>query len=114
MPLQVIGKMLAPRQSQALLRFAFGDSAKQVALSMHVEPRTAKGYATALQYKLHAKNTPHMITKAFELGVLEYAPEFIPWTPIIFGGTANAHEERRKKRTERRKVRPISRFEILV
>jgi len=47
-----------------------GSSAKEVARNLSLAHRTVERHIDNIRQKLHARNTPHLITRAFEIGAL--------------------------------------------
>ncbi|KXU32657.1 hypothetical protein A0J57_08900 [Sphingobium sp. 22B] len=56
--------LLTQREIQILKLVAQGFSAKEVAQTIEIAPRTVEGYIDMIRLKLHARNRTHMVTKA--------------------------------------------------
>ena len=64
---------LTGREQQILELIADGGSAKQVARCIGIAPRTVERHIDNIRLKLHARNTPHAITRAYMNGALKVA-----------------------------------------
>ena len=62
--------VLTSREKEVLEQLAEGRSAKEVARGLSIAPRTVERHIENLRLKLHARNTAHLITRAFFAGVL--------------------------------------------
>lgn len=56
--------LLTQREIEILELIAQGFSAKEVAQSIDIAPRTVEGYVDMIRLKLQARNRTHMVTKA--------------------------------------------------
>ena len=65
--------LLSLREQEILEQVAMGESAKQVARSLLIAPRTVEKHIDNMRLKMHARNTPHMISRAFSIGALRPA-----------------------------------------
>ena len=65
--------LLTVREQQILEFVAAGFSAKQVAQRIAIAPRTVERHIENIRQKMHARNTPHMISCAYTNGMLEIA-----------------------------------------
>ena len=62
--------LLTVREQQILEFIAAGFSAKQVAQRIEIAPRTVERHIENIRQKMHARNTPHMISCAYTSGML--------------------------------------------
>jgi DNA-binding NarL/FixJ family response regulator len=65
--------LLTVREQQILEFIAAGYSAKQVAQRIEIAPRTVERHIENIRQKMHARNTPHMISRAYTSGMLAIA-----------------------------------------
>ena len=65
--------LLTVREQQILEFIAAGYSAKQVAQRIEIAPRTVERHIENIRQKMHARNTPHMISCAYTSGMLAIA-----------------------------------------
>ena len=61
---------LSLREQEILEQVAVGQSDKQVARSLVISPRTVERHIENIRLKMRARNTPHLISRAFLIGVL--------------------------------------------
>lgn len=61
---------LTARETQVLELVAMGFSAKEIALSMTIAPRTVERHIENVRLKMRARNRTHMVTQAVLSGVL--------------------------------------------
>ena len=66
---RVIG--LTSREKEVLEQVAMGSSAKEVARDLSLGSRTVEKHIDNIRLKLHARNKPHLITRAFQIGALK-------------------------------------------
>ncbi len=62
--------LLTPRELQILKHVAAGWSAKEVARRIDIAPRTVERHIENIREKLGARNTTHMVSRAFASGML--------------------------------------------
>ncbi len=62
--------LLTVREQQILEFIAAGFSAKQVAQRIEIAPRTVERHIENIRQKMHARNTPHMISCAYTNGMM--------------------------------------------
>jgi LuxR family transcriptional regulator of spore coat protein len=65
--------LLTMREQEILQYVAEGYSAKQVAQRIDIAPRTVERHIENIRQKMHARNTPHMISCAYTAGMLVVA-----------------------------------------
>ena len=65
--------LLSSREQEILEQVAMGELAKQVARSLVISPRTVERHVENIRQKMQARNTPHLITRAFSIGALRPA-----------------------------------------
>ena len=65
--------LLSSRELEVLEQVAMGESAKQVARSLLIAPRTVEKHIDNMRLKMHARNTAHLISRAFSIGALRPA-----------------------------------------
>ena len=65
--------LLTVREQEILEYVAAGYSAKQVAQRIDIAPRTVERHIENIRQKMHARNTPHMISCAYTNGMLGVA-----------------------------------------
>ena len=59
---------VSEREAQVLFYLVRGYSAKMIAATLNLSPRTVEGHCTNLKDKFNATSKPDLINKAFELG----------------------------------------------
>lgn len=64
---------LTQREQEVLEQVAEGLSAKEVARDLSIAPRTVERHIENIRLKLRARNTPHLIARAFSTGALRLA-----------------------------------------
>ena len=64
---------LSAREQEILEQVAVGQSAKQIARFLSIAPRTVERHIDNIRQKMQARNTPHLITRAFSIGALSPA-----------------------------------------
>jgi LuxR family transcriptional regulator of spore coat protein len=64
---------LSRREQQVLEFIADGWSAKQVARLIQLAPRTVERHIENIRLKMDARNSPHMVKKAYSNGILRVA-----------------------------------------
>lgn len=75
--------LLTRREIQILELVAHGFSAKEVAQSIAIAPRTVEGHIDMIRLKLRARNRAHMVTKAIAAKLLNVDTlETPPLSPI--------------------------------
>jgi DNA-binding NarL/FixJ family response regulator len=62
--------LLSSREQQVLEGIAAGLSAKQLARQLIISPRTVERHIENIRIKMQARNTAHLIARAFSVGVL--------------------------------------------
>ena len=62
--------LLTPRELEILMHVAAGWSAKEVARRVAIAPRTVERHIENIREKLRARNTTHMVSRAFAAGML--------------------------------------------
>jgi LuxR family transcriptional regulator of spore coat protein len=62
--------LLSAREQEVLEAIASGLSAKEVARALILSPRTVERHIENIRIKLHAKNTAHLIARAYSIGAL--------------------------------------------
>lgn len=65
--------LLSAREQEILLAIAAGLSAKEIARRLILSHRTVERHIENIRLKLHARNTAHLITRAFSIGALRAA-----------------------------------------
>jgi LuxR family transcriptional regulator of spore coat protein len=65
--------LLSSREQEILLGIAAGLSAKQIARSLLLSHRTVERHIENIRVKMQARNTAHLITRAFAVGALSAA-----------------------------------------
>jgi DNA-binding NarL/FixJ family response regulator len=65
--------LLSSREQEILLAIAAGLSAKEIARRLILSHRTVERHIENIRLKLHARNTAHLITRAFSIGALRAA-----------------------------------------
>jgi LuxR family transcriptional regulator of spore coat protein len=65
--------LLSAREQEILLAIAAGLSAKEIARRLILSHRTVERHIENIRLKLHARNTAHLITRAFSTGALSAA-----------------------------------------
>ena len=68
-----INGRLTRREKECLTLAADGLSAKEIALSLAIAPRTVERHLDQVRVKLHARNRAHMVTQAWRGGVIDLA-----------------------------------------
>ena len=61
---------LTTREHQILELVAVGQSAKEIAITISIAPRTVERHIENVRLKLNARNRAHLITQAMHLGIL--------------------------------------------
>jgi LuxR family transcriptional regulator of spore coat protein len=61
---------LSSREQEVLEGIAAGLSAKQIARRLILSPRTVERHIENIRIKMQARNTAHLITRAFSVGAL--------------------------------------------
>jgi DNA-binding CsgD family transcriptional regulator len=61
---------LSPREDQVIRLMAQGFSAKEIARVVGASPRTVERHIDNMRAKLDARNGPHLVARAFMLGML--------------------------------------------
>ena len=64
---------LTAREQEVLEHVAAGQSAKELARDLSIAPRTVERHIENIRVKLHARNTAHLIARAFSVGALKPA-----------------------------------------
>lgn len=64
---------LTAREQEVLLGIAAGLSAKQIARQLILSHRTVERHIENIRIKMQARNTAHLITRAFSVGALRAA-----------------------------------------
>lgn len=67
--------LLTTREYQVLKLVAQGLSAKEIAQSIDIAPRTVERHIENVRLKIRARNRTHMVTLAVELGLLHLENE---------------------------------------
>lgn len=75
--------LLTRREIQILELVAQGFSAKEVAQSIAIAPRTVEGHIDTIRLKLQARNRPHMVTKAIAAKLLTVDGLTVTSSPAI-------------------------------
>ncbi|WP_340266012.1 response regulator transcription factor [Sphingobium mellinum] len=75
--------LLTRREIQILELVAQGLSAKEVAQSIAIAPRTVEGHIDTIRLKLHARNRPHMVTKAIAARLLTVDSPAVASSPTM-------------------------------
>lgn len=65
---------LTPREMEVLELVANGYSAKEVAETLGIAPRTVERHTENARLKMRARNRAHMVTKAVMHGILRLGP----------------------------------------
>ncbi len=65
--------LLSSREQEILLAIAAGLSAKQIARRLILSHRTVERHIENIRIKMQARNTAHLITRAFSVGALTAA-----------------------------------------
>ena len=68
------GQILSPRELQVLELIVQGYSARQVADELSLSTRTVERHIDNVRDKLNARNRPHLVRKAIELGEIRIRP----------------------------------------
>ncbi len=91
--------MLTPREQQVLEQISKGRSDKEIANRLGCAVRTIVVHGQNIRYKLHALNRAHIVTKAFEAGLLTLK------AVIIVSVVLMSKEEMRARRPLRVRLR---------
>ena len=75
--------LLTRREIQILELVAQGFSAKEVAQSIAIAPRTVEGHIDTIRLKLQARNRAHMVTKAIAAKLLLIDDQAAPHVAAI-------------------------------
>lgn len=75
--------LLTRREFQILELVAQGFSAKEVAQSIAIAPRTVEGHIDTIRLKLHARNRAHMVAKAIAARLLTVDGTVVASHPAI-------------------------------
>ena len=62
--------LLSSREQEVLEGIAAGLSAKQVARMLIISPRTVERHIENIRVKMQARNTAHLIARAYSVGAL--------------------------------------------
>jgi LuxR family transcriptional regulator of spore coat protein len=65
-----VAGLLSAREQEVLEGIAAGLSAKQVARALIISPRTVERHIENIRVKMQARNTAHLIARAFSIGAL--------------------------------------------
>jgi DNA-binding NarL/FixJ family response regulator len=65
--------LLSAREQEILLGIAAGLSAKEIARRLILSHRTVERHIENIRIKMQARNTAHLITRAFSVGALRAA-----------------------------------------
>ena len=65
--------LLSSREQEILLAIAAGLSAKEIARMLILSHRTVERHIENIRIKMQARNTAHLITRAFSVGALRAA-----------------------------------------
>lgn len=66
----VVVVVLTKREQDVLQLLAAGNSAKEVALSLDITPRTVESHIDRIRLKTRTRNRTHMVAKALQYGLL--------------------------------------------
>ena len=81
---------LTPRELEILELVANGFSAKEVANTLGIAPRTVERHTENARTKMRARNRPHMVTLAISAGILLIEPSAT--SPLYAGSPYDAEE----------------------
>lgn len=70
----LVERLLTVREHEILRLVSTGQSAKEIALMIHIAPRTVERHIENVRLKLSARNRAHLITQAVTFGLLKIAP----------------------------------------
>ena len=63
--------LLTDREQAVLELIADGLSAKQIAQCIDIALRTVERHIENIRHKMHVRNSPHMVSQAFQTGILQ-------------------------------------------
>lgn len=61
---------LSPRETDVLLHASYGESAKEIAVLLHISEYTVRDYLKTATEKLNSKNRTEAVAKALRLGLI--------------------------------------------
>lgn len=67
---------ISKRELQVLERISMGDTAKEIAQKLYLSEHTINTHKKRLLNKMNAINSPDMVRKGFEIGVLKSQTSF--------------------------------------
>ena len=69
--MEIAPAALTPRETEVVLLVGAGRSSKQIALALHISPKTVESYIEHARLKLGAANRSHLMVRAAALGLFK-------------------------------------------
>lgn len=94
---------LTPREAEALLWVAEGKTAWEAGTILGISEATANAHITKAADKLRASNRPHLVTRAFLLGILRATQHLLIMLVVLHFTCIDPDNCVARTRTQRRK-----------